>query len=109
MMKDLADQNEQLREAMEAIEAECDEEDEEEDELAEEKRKRRAEGVMYEDYTFLANRIDTMEKSVGSIVGKIDGVLKKIDKDHKQSEVRKNCTKSFIKICFFNLLIKFKG
>lgn len=86
MMKDLASQNEQLREAMEALEDACgadgeegEDEEDEEAKLEEEKRKRRAEGVMYEDYTYLQGRIDTMESSIASIVGKIDSVLKKVE------------------------------
>lgn len=85
MMKDLADQNEQLREAMEAMESmedECEDEDDEEKKLEEEKKKRRAEGVMYEDYSYLASRIDTMESSIGSITNKIEHVLKKVEKEN---------------------------
>lgn len=86
MMKDLADQNEQLRDAMEAMEAMDDDGEEEEDEagkkLEEEKKKRRLEGVMYEDYNFLASRIDTMESSIGSIVNKIEHVLQKVETEN---------------------------
>ncbi len=85
MMRDLADQNEQLRKAMEEIEAqgeEGEEVDEEEKKKEEELAKRRAEGVMYEDYTYLAGRIDQMELSVGSIITKIDNVLVKVQKEN---------------------------
>lgn len=83
MMKDLADQNEQLKQAMEALEEKVEDDEEDEvDELEEEKKKRREEGVMYEDYTYLSQRIDTMEISIGSIVNKIDQVLKKIEKEN---------------------------
>ena len=88
MIRDLADQNEQLRSAMEALEeAKGEEEGEEEEEdkeakLEEEKKRRRAEGVMYEDYTYLQGRIDTMENSINSIIGKIDSVLKKVEREN---------------------------
>lgn len=82
MMRDLAAQNEQLREAMEAMEEAVEEDEEEKDEVEEEKKKRSAEGVMYEDYTFLATRIDQMELSIGSIVSKIDSVLTKVEKEN---------------------------
>ncbi len=84
MMRDLAAQNEQLREAMEAMEEQAEEDDVEDSEKQkeEEKAKRRAEGVMYEDYTYLAGRIDQMELSIGSIVNKIDNVLTKVEKEN---------------------------
>jgi hypothetical protein len=87
MIRDLADQNEQLRSAMEALEeAKGEEEGEEEEDneakLEEEKKRRRAEGVMYEDYTYLQGRIDTMENSINSIIGKIDSVLKKVEREN---------------------------
>ncbi len=71
MIKDLASQNEELRKI--AKEKEKNEEQESDDSIEnEELKKRRAEGVMYEDYTFLANRIDKMEMSIGSIVNKVN-------------------------------------
>jgi hypothetical protein len=68
MIKDLANENEELRKYIEDKEKSKEEEEETE---SEELKKRREEGVMYEDYSFLSNRIDKMETSIGSIINKV--------------------------------------
>ena len=49
----------------------------------EDRRKKRNEGVLYEDYTMLSGRLDRMEGSIVSIVGKVDTVLNKLDADEQ--------------------------
>ena len=74
MLKDLMTQNEELKEAYMLLEkAQADRE------ADEERRKKRTDGVLFEDYSMLSSRIDRMEGSIGSIVGKVDSVLNKLD------------------------------
>lgn len=49
----------------------------------EEKKKKRADGVLFEDYSLLSSRIDKMESAIGSIVNKVDSVLTKLDNVEK--------------------------
>ena len=73
MIQDLAEENEDFRKilAEKDKKGEDGEEEEPDEDKAEKKRQRRAEGVMYEDYTILTNRIDKMESSIGSISKKV--------------------------------------
>ena len=71
MIHDLAEENEDLRKILAEKEKQGEDEEEPDEDKAEKKRQRRAEGVMYEDYTLLTNRIDKMESSIGSISKKV--------------------------------------
>jgi len=84
MMKDLAEQNEELKEAYAILEnekAEGGEEGEEGETVV--KKKIKLEGVSFEDYNLLSSRIDKMETSISSITNKIDVVLDKLEDAEK--------------------------
>lgn len=65
----------------------------------EERRKKRCDGVIFEDYSLLSGRIDRMEGSIASIVGKVDAVLNKLDAEeqarNEAGEGRENTGMSF--------------
>ena len=54
----------------------------------EKKKKSRADGVLYEDYTLLTGRIEKMETAIGSIVNKVDSVLTKLENVEKAKKTR---------------------
>jgi hypothetical protein len=78
MLKDLMSQNEELKAAYVMLEKA-----QAEKEADEERRKKRVEGVLFEDYSMLSGRIDRMEGSITSIVGKVDSVLSKLDAEEQ--------------------------
>ncbi len=78
MLKDLMSQNEELKAAYVMLEKA-----QAEKEADEERRKKRIEGVLFEDYSMLSGRIDRMEGSIASIVGKVDSVLSKLDAEEQ--------------------------
>jgi polycystin 2 len=80
MYKDFSTQNDELKKAYLILDQTKSKKDSPE---AIEKKKKRSEGVPYEDYTFLSSRIDKMETSIGSIVNKVDTVLAKLDQVEK--------------------------
>jgi polycystin 2 len=83
MLKDLAEQNEELKLAYLQLDQEKENEIENE-----QKRKKRADGVPFEDYSLLSQRVDKMENSVGQINSKIDSVLNKLDKYENKNKSR---------------------
>jgi polycystin 2 len=86
MIKDLMSQNEELKSAYAMLEKAQKERD-----LEEEKRKKRTDGVLFEDYSMLSGRIDRMEGSIASIVGKVDSVLTKLDAEEQaRNEAKAN-------------------
>ncbi|RNA43788.1 polycystic kidney disease 2-like 1 [Brachionus plicatilis] len=77
MFKDLSEQNDELKEAYMVLEQAS------ESKGMEEKKRKRTEGVLFEDYSNLSGRIDKMETSIGSIVSKVDSVLTKLENAEK--------------------------
>lgn len=72
MYQDLAKQDEELREALKSLDNAADETKEAEEEG--EKKNKRSEGVPFEDYNSLSERIDKMETSLDGIVTKVNTV-----------------------------------
>lgn len=80
MMKDLAEQNEELKDAIAELEEQA---EEAEEEAPKKKKKVKRVGVAHEDFSQLSSRIDNMESSIASIAGKIDAVLDKFENAEK--------------------------
>ena len=88
MFKDLSEQNEELKEAYMLLDqAKTTEEGEGE----EKKKRKRTEGVLFDDYSNLSSRIDKMESSIGSIVSKVDSVLNKLESAEKAKRSQAVC------------------
>ena len=80
MLKDLSEQNEELKEAYTLLEKA------DEDKGNEQKKRKRTDGVLFEDYSNLSSRIDKMETSIGCIVNKVDSVLNKLENAEKKKK-----------------------
>jgi polycystin 2 len=82
MLKKLSEEDDELKTAYMAIQ----QQKAKNEEIEADKKKKRHDGVLFEDYKFLSSRIDNMDNAIKSIVNKVDMVLGKLDKAQKARE-----------------------